>query len=161
MQLHNEWPSSHFIIDQRNENRITRAKRSEETANSLRPANRTEVETMKKHFSLLEYFLCTMTLQEKMKRLKLRSLPIHLTEVEILKKYLSLLEYFFCTMSLQKTELTPLPIHMSSAPDQVTLDDKSLSGEIKQAVSKGHEDSSKRLWHASDLQSDWQVTQRL
>ena len=65
-------------------------------------------------------------------------------------------------MSLQeKTErlkLTPLPIHKSPAPVQVTLDDESLSDESKQAVSKGNVESI--VYYAKDygMQSNYKVT---
>ena len=48
-------------------------------------------------------------------------------------------------MSLQekmkRLKLTPLPIHKSPAPVQVTLDDESLHDEIEQIVSKGNVES--------------------
>ena len=65
-------------------------------------------------------------------------------------------------MSLQekmrRLKLTPLPIHKSSAPVQVTLDDESLPDEIKQIVSKGKVESI--VYYAKDcgMQSNYKVT---
>ena len=62
-------------------------------------------------------------------------------------------------MSLQekmkRLKLTPLPIHKSTAPVQVTLDDESLPGEIKQVVSKGNVESI--VYYAKDngMQSNY------
>ena len=64
-------------------------------------------------------------------------------------------------MSLQekmkRLKLTPLPIHKSSAPVQVTLDDESLPDEIKQFVSKGNVSI---VYYAKDygMQSNYKVT---
>ena len=65
-------------------------------------------------------------------------------------------------MSLQekmkRLKLTPLPIHKSSAPVQVTLDDESLPDEIKQVVSKENVESI--VYYAKDdgMQSNYKVT---
>ena len=65
-------------------------------------------------------------------------------------------------MSLQekmkRLKLTPLPIHKSPAPFQVTLDDESLPDEIKQVVSKGNVESI--VYYAKDygMQSNYKVT---
>ena len=65
-------------------------------------------------------------------------------------------------MSLQekmkRLKLTPLPIHKSSAPVQVTLDDESLLDEIKQVVSKRNVESI--VYYAKDygMQSNYKVT---
>ena len=42
---------------------------------------------------------------------------------------------------MKRLKLTPLPIHKSPAPVQVTLDDESLRDEIKQIVIKGNMES--------------------
>ena len=66
--------------------------------------NLAEIETLKNNFPCLNTFKCTMSLQEKMKRLK----------------------------------VTPLPMHKSPTPVQVSLDDESLPEEIKEVVSEGN-----------------------
>ena len=59
---------------------------------------------------------------------------------------------------MKRLKLTPLPIHKSPAPVQVTLDDGSLPDEIKQVVSKGNNESI--VYYAKDygLQSNYKVT---
>ena len=65
-------------------------------------------------------------------------------------------------MSLQekmkRLKLTPLPIHKSSAPVQVTLDDESLPDEIKQVVSKGNVESIVYYAKEYGMQSNYKVT---
>ena len=67
-------------------------------------------------------------------------------------------------MSLQekmkRLKLTPLPIHKSPAPVQVTLDDEFLPDEIKQDVNKGNVESF--LYYAKDygMQSNYKVTNK-
>ena len=65
-------------------------------------------------------------------------------------------------MSLQekmrRMKLTPLPIHKSPAPVQVTLDDESLPEEIKQVVSKGKVESIVYFAKDSGMQSNYKVT---
>ena len=86
--------------------------------------NLSDIETLKKNFHCLNTFKCTMSLQEKMKRMK----------------------------------LTPLPMHKSPTPVQVSLDDESLPDEIKQVVSKGNVESI--VYYAKDcgMQSNYKVT---
>ena len=59
---------------------------------------------------------------------------------------------------MKRLKLTPIPIHKSSAPVQVTLDDKSLPDEIKQVVSKRNIESI--VYYAKDfgMQSNYKVT---
>ena len=65
-------------------------------------------------------------------------------------------------MSLQekmkKLKRTPLPMHKSPTPVQVSLDDEGLPDEIKQVISKGNVESI--VYYAKDcgieLQSDLQ-----
>ena len=65
-------------------------------------------------------------------------------------------------MSLQgkmrRLKLTPLPIHKSPAPVQVSLDDESLPEDIKEVVSKGNVESI--VYYAKDcgMQSNYKVT---
>ena len=65
-------------------------------------------------------------------------------------------------MSLQekmkRLKLTPLPMHKSPTPVQVSLDDESLPDEIKQVVSKGNMESI--VFYANDcgMQSNYKVT---
>ena len=64
-------------------------------------------------------------------------------------------------MSLQekmrRQKLTPLPMHKSPTPVQVSLDDESLPEEIKQVVSKGNVESI--VYYAIDcgMQSNYKV----
>ena len=55
-------------------------------------------------------------------------------------------------------KLTPLPIHKSPAPVQVTLDDESLPYEIKQVVSKGNVEPIVYYAKDCDMQSNYKVT---
>ena len=65
-------------------------------------------------------------------------------------------------MSLQekkkRLKLTPLHMHKSPNPVQVSLDDESLPDEIKQVVSKGNMESI--VYYAKDygMQSNYKVT---
>ena len=67
-------------------------------------------------------------------------------------------------MSLQekmkKLKLTPLPMHKSPTPVQMSLDEESLPDEVKQVVSKRGRGVNcllrKGLWHAIELQSNLQ-----
>ena len=65
-------------------------------------------------------------------------------------------------MSLQekmkRLKLTPLHMHKSPNPVQVSLDDESLPDEIKQVVSKGNMESI--VYYAKDygMQSNYNVT---
>ena len=67
-------------------------------------------------------------------------------------------------MSLQekmkRLKLTPLPMHKSPTPVQVSLDDESLPDEIKQVVSKGNVESI--VYYAKDcgMQSNYKVTHK-
>ena len=65
-------------------------------------------------------------------------------------------------MSLQekmkRLKLTPLPIHKSPAPVQVTLDDESLPDEIKQVVSKGNVESVVYYAREYGKQSNYKMT---
>ena len=65
-------------------------------------------------------------------------------------------------MSLQekmkRLKLTPLPIHKSPEPVQVTLDDESLPDEIKQMVSKGNVESIVNYAKDYGMQSNYNVT---
>ena len=94
--------------------------------------------------------------------LRKQQIICNLSEIETLKKYLSLLEYFqmyhVFTRENEKTETTPLPMHKSPTPVQVSLDDESLPDEIKQVVSKGNVESI--VYYAKDcgMQSNYKVT---
>ena len=65
-------------------------------------------------------------------------------------------------MSLQekmrRLKLTPLPIHKSPAPVQVSLDDESLPEEIKEVVSKGNVESIVYYTKDCGMQSNYKVT---
>ena len=65
-------------------------------------------------------------------------------------------------MSLQekmrRMKLTPLPMHKSPTPVQVSLDDESLPDEIKQIVSKGNAKSIVYYAKDCDMQSNYKVT---
>ena len=65
-------------------------------------------------------------------------------------------------MSLQgkmkRLKLTPLPIHKSPAPVQVTLVDENLPEEIKQLVSKGKVESIVYNAKYYGMQSNYKVT---
>ena len=65
-------------------------------------------------------------------------------------------------MSLQekikRLKLTPLPIHKSPAPVQVTLDDESLPDEIKQVINKGNAESIVHYAKDYGMQSNNKVT---
>ena len=59
---------------------------------------------------------------------------------------------------MKRLKLTPLPIHKSPEPVQVTLDDKSLSDEIKQVVSKRNVESIVYYAKDYDMQSNYKLT---
>ena len=65
-------------------------------------------------------------------------------------------------MSLQekmrRLKLTPLPMHKSPTPVQVSLDDESLPDEIKQVVSKANVESIVYYAKDSGMQSIYKVT---
>ena len=54
---------------------------------------------------------------------------------------------------MKKLKLTPLPMHKSPTPVQVSLNDKSLPDEIKQVVSKRNLESI--VYYAKDCGMQW------
>ena len=65
-------------------------------------------------------------------------------------------------MSLQekmkRLKLTPLPMHKSPTPVQVSLDDVSLPEEIKEVVSEGNVESIVYYAIGSGMQANYKVT---
>ena len=61
-------------------------------------------------------------------------------------------------VKMKRLKLTPLPIHKSPAPVQVTLDDESLPDEIKRVLSKGNVESIDYYAKDHGTQSNYKVT---
>ena len=86
----------------------------------------------------------------------------NLAEIETLKNIFPCLNTFKCTMSLQekikRLKLTPLPMHKSPTPVQVSLDDESLPEEIKEVVSEGNVESIVYYAIGGGMQANYKVT---